>query len=214
MKSLGLFNALFRNFGSSPFTCCSNMPPLLACCLVLVSLCLIFAGCANLKVKQPTSDSTPPILELNVFNHNTGQQNDYPMTEAPKITIRRGERYRITLKAKDPQGVKSIAMNQTFYEDLNFAERGMKWVCVNTGQIQQEKYYWEPFQGMIQNLSPDQDGMVLTTIFLILDTTFPMPCPNGYAFDTERSIAVMKAQACNYFGGISEQDIEFQFVFP
>jgi len=55
----------------------------LSCLLAIPSLAVV--GCDGCKVKQPTSDSTPPSLVWNVFNHDTNEQADHP--GSPRSTL-------------------------------------------------------------------------------------------------------------------------------
>jgi hypothetical protein len=156
-----------------------------------------------LKVKQPASDSTPPLLVWNVFNHATREQADHP--GSPTLIAKRGESYRIILKAYDPQGVKSIQINPTI------GDGEMLWQCIDPPggeDIAQNKTL--TLGPMTQNLSPDSDGMVLTSIFLIFELDFTMACPAGWSFAS--GSAQLTGRASNYFGGITTEVIRFEIA--
>lgn len=104
MRPLGDNAQLVARFDMKPFKRVSSARMRWAYVAVLVGLCSTFAGCSGLKVQLPTSDSTPPSLVWNVFNHETQQQADYP--GSPTINVKRGDSYRVILKANDPEGVK------------------------------------------------------------------------------------------------------------
>jgi hypothetical protein len=168
------------------------------CCL-LMALGFTIIGCQ--KVKKPTSDSTPPKLVWNVLNHGTGAQADHP--GSPTIDAKRGEKYRITLKANDPEGVKSIQLNPS----LGSGE--MSWTCKDPPggeNLAQNKN--ATLGPMTQNLSPDADGNVLTSIFLIQELDFTMECQSGWSFTS--GTAKLTGQASNYFGGSTTETITFK----
>ena len=157
---------------------------------------LVLAACTNLKVKLPASDSTPPMLVWNVYSHDTSQQNDHP--GSPTLTAKRGQTFRITLKASDPQGVKSIELNPT----LGGGE--LAWQCTSGGLGQNKTATLAP---MVQNLSPDSNGMVLTSIFLIQSLDFTMECQAGWTF--KGGSGQLTGRASNYFGGVTTETIKF-----
>ena len=200
MRLLGYRIELFRSSDSLPFDCFSNTLVPLTYFLVLVSFCLTIVGCSNLKVKQPTSDSTPPSLVWNVFNHETRRQTAYP--GSPTINTKNGESYRIILKANDPEGVKSIQINPS----LGGGEKW--WKCIDPpGGENLAQNKTATLGPMTQNLSPDQDGMVLTSIFLISELNFTMYCQSGWNFVSGG--AKLTGRASNYFGGVTTEVIKF-----
>lgn len=160
------------------------------------SLCLTFAGCDNLKVKKPDSDSTPPVLVWNVYDHDSGQQADHP--GSPTLSAQRGDSFRIILKANDPQGVHKIQMNPT----LGGGE--MTWQCTS-GDLGQQKN--ATFGPLTQTLAPDSNGMVLTSIFLIFELDLAMACQSGWSFSSGQ--ARLTGQANNYFGGVTTEVLRF-----
>lgn len=161
---------------------------------------LAASGCAGLKVKQPASDSTPPSLVWNVFNHDTREQADHP--GSPAIQVQRGGSYRIILKANDPQGVQSIQMNPV----LGGGE--LWWQCVTPpGGENLAQNKTATLGPLTQNLSPDGNGMVLTSIFLIQEMSFAMECQPGWNFASGGG--KLTGRSSNYFGGITTEVISF-----
>jgi len=63
------------------------------------------------KRNCPNRIPRPPSLVWNVFNYATNAQADH--NGNPTINVKHGEKYRITLKANDPEGVKQIQINPT-----------------------------------------------------------------------------------------------------
>lgn len=200
MKLHGHSAALIRGSGSKPFRRSHNTLARLTHSCVLAGLCLTFVGCSNLKVKQPTSDSTPPSLVWNVYNHGTGQQADHP--GSPTINAKRGESYRVTLKAKDPEGVKFIKINPSL------GDGEMSWQCIDPpGGENLAQTKTATLAQMTQNLAPDPNGMVLTSIFLIFELDFTMECQAGWSFASGG--ANLTGRASNYFGGVTTEVIKF-----
>jgi hypothetical protein len=170
---------------------------------LLIGICLCFAGCADLKVKKPASDSTPPALVWNVYNHDTGAQADHP--GSPTLNAKRGEHYRIILKAKDSGGVKSIQINPA----LGGGE--MTWTCkAPPGGENVAQSKTATLKGLKQNLAPDSNGDVLTSIFLIFELDFSMDCQAGWNFTAGH--AQLTGRASNYFGGTTTEVIKFNIT--
>jgi hypothetical protein len=167
---------------------------------LVTAVCLSFAGCADLKVKKPASDSTPPALVWNVYNHETGAQADHP--GSPTLNAKRGEHYRIILKAKDPGGVSSIKINPT----IGSGEMG--WTCkAPPGGENVAQSKTATLKGMTQNLVPDSNGEVLTSIFLIFELDLSMDCQAGWIFTAGH--AQLTGRASNYFGGTTTEVLKF-----
>jgi len=188
--------APIRGSDSTPAGCSRNARIRWAYPWILASLCFIIAGCSNLKVKLPTSDSTPPSLTWNVFHHATREQADHP--GSPTIHAKRGDSCRILLKAKDPEGVKTIQINPT----LGGGE--MTWQCASGDLAKNMSATLGP---ITQNLAPDANGMVLTSIFLAFELDFSMDCPAGWSFAS--GSAQLTGRAGNYFGGVTTEVIKF-----
>jgi hypothetical protein len=170
------------------------------CLCLAASACLALAACSNLKVKLPSSDSTPPSLVWTVFSYDTNATKDH--AGSPDLQAKLGERYRVTLKAKDPQGVKSIQVNPSP------GTGEINWLCNDSpgGEpLQQAKHAL--LGPMTQNLSPDSNGYVLTSIFLIHDLDFALTCPSGWTFAGGN--AKLTGRATNYHGGVTTAVITF-----
>jgi hypothetical protein len=167
--------------------------------LCLLSIATLTA-CSDAKVKQPSSDSTPPLLVWNAYNFDTSVQADYP--GSPTINAKRGERYRITLKANDPEGVKQIQLNPT-------AGSGeISWQCVTPpGGVKLAQNKSAALGPMTQNLAPDASGYVLTSIFLIQQLDLAMDCQPGWSFAS--GTAALTGVASNYFGGVTTEILSF-----
>jgi len=61
---------------------------------------------------------------------------------------------------------------------------------------------------MSQDLAPDADGNVLTSIFLTYELNFTMECQAGWSF--VGGSAKLTGQAGNYFGGVTTEVITFK----
>lgn len=170
---------------------------------LITGTCMIFTSCDNTKIKLPESDDTPPKLIWNVYNLDTEVGNNF--NGSPTINAKHGERYRITLKAEDKNGgVKFIKINP------NLGGGETSYTCkpiVVTGEniAQSKSGLLGP---MTQNLSPDADGKVLTSIFLIYNLDFNMKCQDGWQF--VGGSAYLTGQASNYHGGITTEKINFK----
>src|ERR1044071_1474657 len=160
-----------------------------SCCYFTV-LCLAMASCQ--KVPQPKSDSSPPSLVWNVFNYATSAQADH--NGNPTINVKRGEKYRITLKANDPEGVKQIKLNPS----LGSGE--LAWTCkAPPGPENVAQNKTATLGPMTQDLSVDANGNVLTSIFLLQDVDFTMECQSGWSFTS--GSGKLTGQASNFFNG-------------
>lgn len=163
---------------------------------LLAVLCL--GGCTGLRVPKPDSDSTPPSLVWNVFNHDTREQADHP--GSPTLHVKRGHSFRIVLKAKDPQGISAIRINPTV------GSGRMEWKCTGSGSIAQIQTV--TLAPMTQNLSPNSDGTVLTAIFLIYEMDLALPCNPGF-ITYDSGSAELTGQAANYFNGVTTEKLTF-----
>ena len=165
-----------------------------------LGLCLTVAGCTNLKVKKPSSDSTPPALAWTVFSYDTNATTSH--AGSPSLQAKWGESYRVTLKANDPQGIKSIQINPTV------GSGEINWVCNDPPggeSLQQAK---DALLGpMTQDLTPDANGYVLTSVFLIHDLDFSLSCQPGWTFGG--GTATLTGRATNYYSGVKTEVITF-----
>lgn len=173
------------------------------CSLLMAILCSSVSGCSGLKVKLPASDPTPPTLVWNVFNQETRAEADHAGN--PIIQVKRGDPHRIILKANDPEGVNSIQLNP----GLGSGE--LSWQCHSPpggDPLAQNKT--ATLASSTQNLSPDSDGMVLTSIFLLQDLSFAMECQSGWSFVSGNG--QLTGRASNYFGGVTTSVIKFVII--
>ena len=163
-----------------------------------VALGFITGSCQ--QVPKPTSDSTPPKLVWNVLEKGTNASADHP--SSPSISAHRGDKFHITLKANDPEGVKSIELNP----GLGSGE--ISWTCKappGGENIAQTKT--ADLGPQTQNLAPNANGNVLTSIFLIEDVDFSMDCQAGWIFTSGK--AVFTGRATNYFSGTTTETLTF-----
>lgn len=167
----------------------------------LIALALACAACPGGKVNLPPFDSTPPSLVWNIFNHGTSAQADHP--GSPNLSAQRGETYRIILKANDPEGVQSIQLSPT-------AGSGeLSWQCKDPpGGENLAQNKTATLGPLTQNLAPDTNGQVLTSIFLIQELDFALPCPPSWSLVA--GSAKLTGRASNYFGGTTTAVLTFQ----
>jgi hypothetical protein len=166
------------------------------CVVTVVSL--IGGGCK--KVAEPKSDSTPPKLVWNVLNKATNAGADHP--GSPTINAHRGDKFRVTLKADDPEGVKSIELNP----GLGTGE--ISWTCKGpAGGENVAQVKTADLGAQTQTLSPDASGNVLTSIFLIQELDFAMECQSGWSFTSGK--ATLTGRANNYFSGTTAETLTF-----
>ena len=180
----------------------SSISPSLASCVragcLLITISCTFVGCK--KVQKPQSDSTPPKLVWNVLDKASNANADHP--GSPTINVHRGDKFHVTLKADDPEGVKSIELNP----GLGSGE--ISWTCKappGGENIAQTKT--ADLGPQTQNLSPDANGNVLTSIFLIQDLDFTMECQSGWIFTSGK--AMLTGRASNYFAGTTTETLTF-----
>ena len=167
-------------------------------CNFMIVICLVIASCQ--RVQKPKSDSTPPSLVWNVFNYATSAQSDH--NGSPTINVKHGERYRITLKANDPEGVKQIQFNPTV------GSGELVWTCKappGGENVAQNKN--ATLNGLAQDLFPDTSGNVSTSTFLLYDVDFKMECQQGWSFTS--GSGKLTGQASNYFSGTTTATISF-----
>ena len=156
------------------------------------------AGCSNVKVPLPKSDSTPPVLVWNVMNLLSHEKYDY--LGSPTIDVKHGDIYQVILKAWDPEGVASIKMvPDCSYSCMPVLPGGENVIKAKLCGLSVP---------MIQNLAPDSDGNVLTSIFLIDQLQFTMVCTQaGYMFTG--AIVKRTGEASNYKGGTTTEVLTF-----
>lgn len=149
-----------------------------------VLVMLMMQGCD--KTSAPTSDSTPPTLKWTVIRPDTPNQT---INGSGNITAQPGDSFDVTLTAEDPQGIHEISLAAT-----------TSWTC-SAGDVAQTS---GPSLGSptVQTLSPDSEGNVLTSIFLIEDVNFgPFNCPAGYTLIG--ATITLLGTGENYFSGVT-----------
>ena len=150
-----------------------------------ISIVALLALVSCSRVLLPASDSTPPTLRWNVQNVIDSTSQDFSGNGT--LTVRVGDRYRVTLFADDPQGVHIISLA---------ASTG--WSCVS-GDIGQNS---GPGLAVpeTQTFSPDSDGYVLTTALILRNAPVgPFSCPAGWTFTGATTTFIGSAE--NYYGG-------------
>lgn len=148
-------------------------------------------GCA--KVPKPTSDSTPPTLTWSVYNQNTS--TTVQINGSGTLNAKSGESYRVTLTANDPQGIHEITLGSN-----------TGWQCVS-GNIAQSA---GPGLGVLdkQDLQPDSQNNVLTSIFLIQQANIgPFDCQPGFTFSG--ASVEFDGTGTNYFNGVTKGTLKF-----
>jgi hypothetical protein len=151
---------------------------------------LLFAG--TCKAPAPTSDSTLPSLEWVVRNTETSV--DQKFTGSGTVIAKRGESYKVTLKAIDPEGVHEITLG-----------RNATWTCENGGVAQNVNADSATSK---QTLDPDSMGNVLTEIFLIRDKNLLLDCQPGFTFAGGSD--QLTGSGTNYFGGKTKGTLTFK----
>jgi|RhiMetdeSRZDD1v2_1073273.scaffolds.fasta_scaffold227505_2 hypothetical protein len=165
---------------------------------LLVALALASGSCQ--KVPEPKSDPTPPKLVWNVLDKATNANADHP--GSPTINAHRGDKFHVTLKANDPEGVKSIELNP----GLGSGE--ISWTCKGpAGGENVAQVKTADLGAQTQNLSPDASGNVLTSIFLIQELDFALDCQSGWSFTSGK--ATLTGRATNYFAGTTTETLTF-----
>jgi hypothetical protein len=147
--------------------------------------CILFviAGCD--KVQKPPKDTTPPVLRWTAIKSETGDQLKF--TGNGTINARMGDYFTVILVAEDTEGIHQIKLG---------ASTG--WSCRN-GDVGQNV---GPSLGaqMVQNLNPDAQGKVLTSIFLIQNANMTFQCQSGFIFTGGST--VFSGSGTNYGGQI------------
>ena len=167
--------------------------------LVAITLMLLLTaiGCSNSgKVPKPSSDSTPPTLRWNVYNLDSRTSQD--ISGSSTLTVQTGENYRVTLFAEDPQGIHKISLGSSTF-----------WQCIS-GDIGQNH---GPSLGVadIQELQPDGQNNVLTSIFLIKNATIgPFDCQSGYTFNG--GDVTFSGTGENYYSGTTQAQLVLQLL--
>jgi len=158
----------------------------------LAALALLFLPAATCKTPKAKSDSTPPKLEWVVRNADTNVSQTF--NGSGTVNAKRGESYKVTLKAIDPEGIHEITLGGS-----------SSWTCVS-GSVGQNKI--AGFITKTQTLNPDSMGNVLTQIFLLHDANLDFKCNAGFTFKSgnEQLLGTGK----NYFAGKTSGTLTFQ----
>lgn len=164
--------------------------------IFLITGILLVAACSHLTIKLPTSDNTPPTLSWNVYNLDTHYGKDY--LGSPTIKVKRGEKYRITLKALDSDGgVKSIILGGW-----------TNYVCNCYCPENAESLTPENFQDQSLNFVPDVNDMVLTSFVIMQNLDFTMSCQDD-SWRFNGGSGQLKGQVSNYYGGVTNELLKF-----
>lgn len=157
--------------------------------LLLLGLISIASDC---KKPKPTSDSTPPIVKWSVHNNATNETKEITGNGGP-IQVKPGESFTVTCKVEDPEGVQQITLGG-----------GGAYTC-KQGSLGQTTNV--DLAGKKQDLTPDKDGNVLTTIFLIENVDLnAWECKqSGYTFSGGSLTLVGTGK--NYFGGTTSANL-------
>src|SRR5262252_5204462 len=86
------------------------------------------------KVPKPTSDSTPPSLNWHVENLTTSVAADY--AGSGTVTGKKGDEFRVTLTAKDPEGIQKITMGGGYTRSCRSGDLGQTGNGDYAGKVQ------------------------------------------------------------------------------
>lgn len=149
-----------------------------------ISVALIAAmavGCQ--KVPKPSDDKTPPVLRWTAIK--AGTNNQLKFNGGGTISANVGDYFTVILVAEDPEGIHQVKLGGS-----------TGWTCRN-GDVAQSM---GPSLGaeMVQNLQPDAQGKVLTSIFLIQNANMTFQCQSGFHFSGGST--VFNGSGTNYGG--------------
>lgn len=149
----------------------------------VLALAVIFSGCD--KLKKPASDSTPPTLKWVVyfFDTNTDQ---HITSSGQTVKVKKGQEVRVTLICEDKDGgVSKITFGGGFTYGCTSGSLGQN----GNGLLASD----------VQNLSPDANGYVLPSIFLMRNFTMNFSCNPGYTLTGGKYELAGSGE--NYYGG-------------
>ena len=152
--------------------------------VILAMTLAAVAGCT--KVNKPTADSTPPTLTWHVENLTTSTTVD--IAGSGQVNAAGGDDFHITLTAADPEGIHKITYGGGYTRS-----------CVN-GNLGQSGE--GDFAGQTQDLEPDAQNKVLTSIFL-LDTVNPDITCSGIGYVWKGTTITLVGSGTNYFSGVT-----------
>lgn len=164
--------------------------------IILLTLSVFFAF-SNCQTNKPSSDSTPPVVRWVVLNKETNVKSN--ITGDGSINAKIGDSFSVTEIVDDPEGVQYIELSVSY-----------EWGCIS-GDIGQNS---GPSLGVpeSQTLSPDANGKVLNSIFLLRDietTAKTFPCNSNYTFSG--GIIRFYGKGKNYFNGETKSTLSFVF---
>ncbi len=158
---------------------------------IAVLVMIMSQACST--VPMPTSDSTPPILNWNVYNEDTRTTSQYIGNAT--LSAKSGDSYRVTLTAEDPQGIHEITLGSS-----------TSWQCVSGDLAQNAGPSLDATDK--QDLQPDSQGNVLTSILLMRQANIgPFDCQAGFTFNGG-SVAFF-GTGTNYFNGVTQATLTF-----
>jgi hypothetical protein len=153
---------------------------------------ILLVSASACKTPAPKSDATPPRLEWIVRNTNTNVSQTF--NGSGTVNAKRGELFKVTLKAIDPEGVHEITLGGS-----------ASWTCTS-GSVGQNKV--ADFATAKQTLNPDSSGNVLTQIILLQDADLSFPCNSGFSFTGGSEQLLGTGE--NYFGGKTNGTLTFK----
>ncbi len=173
--------------GNTPYLAWERLKWLAGVAAVLVLL--VSPACR--RVSKPTSDSSPPKLRWDIFNHNTNEA--IQKIGNATINVNKGDRFRVTLIAEDPQGIHEITLGSS-----------TAWGCTSGSVGQQHGPSLDVLDK--QTLQPDSQGNVLTKIILLRDANLgPFNCQSGFTF-TGGNVTMM-GTGKNYFNQTTKANL-------
>ena len=151
--------------------------------LGLLTVTVLLGASACQTVPKPTSDSTPPTLKWHVENRTNSTATD--IVGSGTVSGKKGDDFRVTLLANDPEGIKKITMGGGYTRS-----------CAGNGLGQTGN---GDYAGQSQTLSPDAQGKVLTQIFLIQSISPDVTCSGGFTW--QGTSIGLNGSGTNYFSG-------------
>jgi hypothetical protein len=147
------------------------------------------------KVPKPSSDSTSPTLRWHVENRTTSAVSDH--IGQGTVAGKKGEEFRVTLIAKDPEGIQKITMGGGYQKGCSSSGDGIS--SIGHGL----------YAGKEQTLAPDGDGNVLTQIFLIESYVPDVTCSGG---TWQQTTIGLVGSGTNYFNGTTNGSLTISIM--
>jgi len=148
---------------------------------VVTGCCITLIACTT--VTPPSSDPTPPVLTWHIENQTTGASSS--VTGSGSVAASVNDSIRITLKADDPQGIQLIELGGGYVTSCQAGDAASS----ASGSFGTDS----------QPLSPDAQGNVLTSIFLIKTVVPDVSCPGGSSWQS--TSVSLNGLGRNYFSG-------------